>query len=80
MRQALDSANPVEMNGFVATEEQVPEEAEEVLKPTLLAQKLAKGKFVFAVEMDPPRGLSTHKLMAGASLLAEAGGGCDRCG
>ena len=23
--------------------------------------------------MDPPRGLSTHKLMAGASLLAEAG-------
>ena len=26
-----------------------------------------------AVEMDPPRGLSTHKLLAGASLLAEAG-------
>lgn len=73
MRQALDSANPTEMNGFIATEEQVSEEAEEVLKPTLLAQKLAKGKFVFAVEMDPPRGLSTHKLMAGASLLAEAG-------
>jgi methionine synthase / methylenetetrahydrofolate reductase(NADPH) len=23
--------------------------------------------------MDPPRGLSTHKLLAGASLLAEAG-------
>jgi homocysteine S-methyltransferase len=41
--------------------------------PTLLAQKLAAGKFVTAVEMDPPRGLSTHKLLAGASLLAEAG-------
>ena len=26
-----------------------------------------------SVEMDPPRGLSTHKLLAGASLLAEAG-------
>jgi len=26
-----------------------------------------------AVEMDPPRGLSTHKLLAGANLLAEAG-------
>ncbi len=38
-----------------------------------LAQKLAAGKFVFAVEMDPPRGLSTHKLVAGASLLKEAG-------
>lgn len=43
------------------------------LQPTHLAQKLAAGKFVIAVEMDPPRGLSTHKLLAGASLLAEAG-------
>ncbi|NPV40515.1 MAG: bifunctional homocysteine S-methyltransferase/methylenetetrahydrofolate reductase [Anaerolineae bacterium] len=73
MRQALESAKPSEMNGFSAVEEAVEEEAGEALKPTLLAQKLAKGKFVFAVEMDPPRGLSTHKLMAGASLLAEAG-------
>ncbi len=38
-----------------------------------LSQKLAEGKFVVAVEMDPPRGLSTHKLLAGASLLADAG-------
>lgn len=38
-----------------------------------LAQKLDEGKFVIAVEMDPPRGLSTHKLLAGASLLADAG-------
>ncbi len=42
-------------------------------QPTKLADKLASGKFVVAVEMDPPRGLSTHKLLAGASLLAEAG-------
>jgi methionine synthase / methylenetetrahydrofolate reductase(NADPH) len=42
-------------------------------KPTQMAQKLAQGKFIIAVEMDPPRGLSTHKLLAGASLLAEAG-------
>jgi len=38
-----------------------------------LAQKLAAGRFVIAVEMDPPRGLATHKLLAGASLLAESG-------
>jgi homocysteine S-methyltransferase len=38
-----------------------------------LAQKLEAGKFVITVEMDPPRGLSTHKLLAGASLLADAG-------
>jgi homocysteine S-methyltransferase len=38
-----------------------------------LAQSLAGGKFVISAEMDPPRGLSTHKLIAGASLLAESG-------
>jgi homocysteine S-methyltransferase len=41
--------------------------------PSQLAKKMADGKFVISVEMDPPRGLSTHKLIAGASLLAEAG-------
>jgi homocysteine S-methyltransferase len=41
--------------------------------PSRLAQELAAGKFVVAVEMDPPRGLSTHKLLAGANVLAEAG-------
>lgn len=48
-------------------------ETEAVEPPSRLAQKLADGKFVIAAEMDPPRGLSTHKLIAGASLLAEAG-------
>ena len=43
------------------------------LPPTQLAQKLKDGKFVIAVEMDPPRGLTTQKLLAGASLLSEAG-------
>ena len=48
-------------------------EAEEIFPPTQLAQKLKEGKFVVAVEMDPPRGLSTGKLIAGASLLRQAG-------
>ena len=43
------------------------------IPPTGLSEKLSAGKFVIAVEMDPPRGLSTHKLLAGASLLAETG-------
>jgi homocysteine S-methyltransferase len=47
--------------------------SESVSEKSQLAQKLASGKFVIAVEMDPPRGLSTHKLLAGASLLADAG-------
>ncbi|HMN62271.1 MAG TPA: bifunctional homocysteine S-methyltransferase/methylenetetrahydrofolate reductase, partial [Anaerolinea sp.] len=50
-----------------------PEEALPAEQPTRLAEKLASGKFVVAVEMDPPRGLSTHKIIAGASLLAESG-------
>lgn len=53
---------------FEASE--LPDEAE---PPSKLAQKLAQGKFVISAEMDPPRGLSTHKLIAGASLLAESG-------
>ena len=42
-------------------------------QPTQLAQRLANGKFSICVEMDPPRGLSTHKLLAGASLLYDSG-------
>ena len=41
--------------------------------PTQFAQKLERKDFAICVEMDPPRGLSTHKLLAGASLLADAG-------
>jgi methionine synthase I (cobalamin-dependent)/5,10-methylenetetrahydrofolate reductase len=51
-----------------------PETQPATLAPTSqLKRKLAENKFVVAVEMDPPRGLSVHKLLAGASLLAETG-------
>jgi len=51
-----------------------PEHSELVSEqPTRLAQKFAAGKFVIAVEMDPPRGLAPHKIIAGASMLSEAG-------
>jgi methionine synthase I (cobalamin-dependent)/5,10-methylenetetrahydrofolate reductase len=42
-------------------------------RPTQLAQKFSAGQFVVAVEMDPPRGLAPHKIIAGASTLKEAG-------
>jgi homocysteine S-methyltransferase len=48
-------------------------EVSDVEPPTQFAQKLGRGEFAISVEMDPPRGLSTHKLLAGASLLADAG-------
>ncbi len=55
----------------------LPAEVEELTQThepaSPLAQKLSEGRFIISVEMDPPRGLSTHKLIAGASLLAESG-------
>ena len=72
MRRALD-ANPAASSSTISLlplEEEILEPAQQ---PTQLAQKLSDGKFAICVEVDPPRGLSTHKLLAGASLLHEAG-------
>ena len=72
MRKALDSlpeSSPTHIS--VLPQEEITETAQE--QPTQFAQKLSAGKFAVSVEMDPPRGLSTHKLIAAASLLAEAG-------
>jgi methionine synthase I (cobalamin-dependent)/5,10-methylenetetrahydrofolate reductase len=75
MRSAIDKY-PTGCEASLA-ELSLPVEADEQLTSpehaSRLAQKLAQGKFVVSVEMDPPRGLSAHKLLAGASLLAEAG-------
>jgi homocysteine S-methyltransferase len=72
MRKTLDTApvvsvEPVRVVAVTLTDNE-PAEA-----PSELAQKLAAGKFVYAVEMDPPRGLATQKLVAAAALLKEAG-------
>jgi homocysteine S-methyltransferase len=72
MRKALDNSPTIEPSHItMMPEDEIIETAQE--QPTEFAQKLAAKKFVISVEMDPPRGLSTHKLLAGASLLAEAG-------
>ena len=75
MRSALDNiedgCGPTEEELRMPTAKAVELPASE--PHSRMAQKLAGGEFVVAVEMDPPRGLSAHKLHAGASLLAEAG-------
>ncbi len=72
MRRALDSAPPIDPAHIeVFPQDEITEAAPD--QPTKFAQKLSAGGFAVCVEMDPPRGLSTHKLIAGASLLAEAG-------
>ena len=74
MHQAIENAPPGSApNGFNLTAVEREEAAPEGMQPTQLAEKLANGQFVFAVEVDPPRGLTAQKLMAGSSLLKEAG-------
>ncbi|MFA5872717.1 MAG: bifunctional homocysteine S-methyltransferase/methylenetetrahydrofolate reductase [Anaerolineales bacterium] len=73
MRKALDAAPALTVEVQPADMVEPVEVFDDDLKPSQLAQRLAAGKFIIAVEMDPPRGLSTHKLIAGASLLQEAG-------
>ncbi|HLE91282.1 MAG TPA: bifunctional homocysteine S-methyltransferase/methylenetetrahydrofolate reductase, partial [Anaerolineales bacterium] len=72
MHKALAAAPQVDQSQIVIfPQEEITETAQE--QPTQFAQKLTAGGFAISVEMDPPRGLSTHKLLAGASLLADAG-------
>jgi len=75
MRQAIDrqpeGCGPDLAEYVLPVESLERQEAESA--PSHLAQKLAEDGFAISVEMDPPRGLSAHKLLAGASLLAEAG-------
>jgi methionine synthase I (cobalamin-dependent)/5,10-methylenetetrahydrofolate reductase len=75
MRLALESQ--AEGCAPELSELSLPAELEEVMtsqgRLSRLAHKLVARQFVVSVEMDPPRGLSLHKLLAGASLLAEAG-------
>ena len=60
-------------NGMSLAQEEIESQLTMEGVPSQLSQKLASGEFVVSVEMDPPRGLSTHKLLAGANLLADAG-------
>ena len=72
MKKALDSSSHSSV--LIQTSEVFEtSEVSETEPPTQFAQKLGRGEFAISVEMDPPRGLSTHKLLAGASLLADAG-------
>lgn len=74
MVDALENP-PVEIrvNGIFNLDAASVDDTEPAEERSQFSKKLEAGKFVIAVEMDPPRGLSTHKLQAGASLLADAG-------
>ena len=75
MRAALEKMpnGCIDLEGELVSVTEVEERLAAFDQPTHLSQKIVSGKFVVSVEMDPPRGLSAHKILAGASLLAEAG-------
>lgn len=74
MRSALEGAqfSPVSVIS-VETDKDLEVLSTSQAGPTYLSSRLASGEFVLSVEIDPPRGLSVEKLLAGARLLAEAG-------
>jgi len=49
-------------------------------QPQTLRQKLAAGRFVVSVEVDPPHGLGPRRALAGASLLQQANVDCINIG
>ena len=73
MRAALDGFTPKQAGEFLVVEAPADESTVLAAEATRFAAILASGKFTVSVEMDPPKGFSTHKLMAGASMLAESG-------
>jgi homocysteine S-methyltransferase len=74
LRQAVDHAPNVPLlDSIISTEDECVECQAATEETSQLHRKLKEDRFVVAVEMDPPRGLAIQKLIAGASLMKEAG-------
>lgn len=73
MREALEHLERTQAEVVISSAAEQEEPLPATDQPTPLAHKLAQGHFVIGVEMDPPKGFSIFKLLAGASLLGEAG-------
>ncbi len=74
MRHALDTmtddAPPVTVQRIDVAP---PSSIADVINPTELSQKLARGEFVTSVEIHPPRGASVARVLAAVQTLQEAG-------
>lgn len=73
-RQAVDqpqaSTRPLPQVTAVRSKEGITAAADQ---PTRLQQDLRDGRFIVTVEMSPPRGINSQRLIAGARMLREAG-------
>ena len=74
MRAAFEQVNLTQVSTIsIEAEDDLERLATGQLGPTHLESKLGTGQFVLSVEINPPRGLSVEKVLAGARLLADAG-------
>jgi homocysteine S-methyltransferase len=74
MRAALDDPQRRSSSHLIADDEiEVVEDEGESHAPSRLAEKLANHDFVISVEVSPPRGIATEKVLRAAELLREAG-------
>ena len=74
MREAFEQVDLTQVSTIsIEAEEDLEGIANGQLAPTHLNSRLGAEKFVLSVEVNPPRGLSVDKLLAGARLLANAG-------
>ena len=74
LRQAIDRSPVVGVvDRFIPAEDECEDCQPAAEEASQLQRKLKEGRFVVAVEMDPPRGLATQKLIAAASLMKESG-------
>ncbi len=74
-RVAAPVGEAVDTRGAMAAAEGPPEPREPAAahETPLLREKLAAGKFVISVEIDPPRGVNPRKAIQGARELRDAG-------
>ncbi|MBN1217532.1 MAG: bifunctional homocysteine S-methyltransferase/methylenetetrahydrofolate reductase [Anaerolineae bacterium] len=73
MRAALDNPTREVAHLLVSGAEAKLSTSADTVGPTRMAQQLAAGEFVIGVEMSPPKGFSTERLLAGATTLQAAG-------
>jgi homocysteine S-methyltransferase len=79
MGSALTGEGPV-VAGEAAPVWVQPAVAEAEAEAATLREKLAAGRFVVSVEIDPPRGLNPRRALQGAARLKEAGVDCINVG
>ncbi len=74
MRGAIDEGRPTTIvrsrSAIVSSDLVDPASAD---PPTELKRALASGRFVTTVEMRPPKGIATQKMVASAAMLRDAG-------